>query len=186
MDDIRIIDLFFKRDESAIAAFADKYKSYCAKIARNILGNQEDTEECLNDTYMRIWDSIPPNKPDNLQAFAGKITRNLAIDAYKKKNASKRGGAQNVDLVLDELDEMIPSGQNIEEGVIAKDIINRINYFLYSLEKEQRVMFVLRYFYGYTLDEISKRVGRPKSTVHNNLEKTRNSLKLFLERGVKQ
>lgn len=184
MDDIRIIDLFFKRDESAIAAFADKYKGYCAKIARNILDNQEDTEECLNDTYMRIWDSIPPNKPDNLQAFAGKITRNLAIDAYKKKNASKRGGVQNVDLVLDELDEMIPSEQNIEEGVIAKDIINRINYFLYSLEKEQRVMFVLRYFYGYTLDEISKRVGCPKSTVHNNLEKTRNSLKLFLERGA--
>ena len=129
MEDKQIIELFLSRSEQAIYEAEIKYGRYCHKIAFNILGNDEDSEECVNDALMRLWSSIPPNEPQSLLSFVGRITRNLALDRLRQKNSDKRGGGE-IPLVLDEISEFVSGGDQIERLHESQEITDALNKFL--------------------------------------------------------
>ncbi len=182
MEDDKIIELYWDRDETAITATSDKYGAYCLFISRNILGNNEDAQECVNDTYLKAWNTIPPHRPAMLSTFLGKITRNLSFDRYKASRRDKRGGSQTA-LVLDELGEIIADKRSDDE-FDRKELLESINAFLSSLPPDKRKMFVCRYWYAYSIPEIAKRFGMTENNVSVSLNRTRQKLRNYLkERG---
>ena len=168
MDDKQILDLYWERSEAAISETSKKYGKYCRYIAFNILHNDEDSEECVNDTYLRAWNSIPPNRPSVLKTFLGKITRNLSLDRYELLNAKKRNGGQ-MPLVFDEIQECIESLDSTEN-------------FLSSLSLEQRKIFMRRYWYLSPIKEIATEYGMSESKIKMSLFRSRNELKKLLEK----
>lgn len=181
MDDKQILDLYWERSEAAISETSKKCGKYCRYIASNILHNDEDSEECVNDTYLRAWNSIPPNRPSVLKTFLGKITRNLSLDRYELLNAKKRNGGQ-MSLIFDEIQECIPSldsTENIVEEIALTDILNR---FLSSLSLEQRKIFMRRYWYLSPIKEIATEYGMSESKIKMSLFRSRNELKKLLEK----
>ncbi len=177
MEDRNIIDLYWQRSEEAIAMTASKYGPYCRSIAWNILYNSEDTEECVNDTYLRAWNTIPPQRPRILQTFLGKITRNLSLDRWRKIHAQKRESC--VLLALEELEECIPgSDGNLSEDLAIREALNG---FLRSLKPEQRKVFLRRYWYFCPVKEIAEDYGISESKVKMLLLRTREKLKAHLE-----
>lgn len=181
MDDGGIIALFWERSDRAIAESADKYGAYCRYIAHAILQNREDAEECVNDTWLRAWNAIPPRRPERLQFFLGKITRNLALNRWEKDRAQKRGGGQ-VPLILDELAECISAGtegEHITDELHLRQVLDR---FLAGLPARTRKIFVRRYWYMSPVKEIAAEYGLPESTVAVTLFRTRNQLKAVLEK----
>ena len=181
MEDTKIIDLFWARQETAIVETDRKYGNYCRSIAMHILSNQEDTEECVNDTWMKAWECMPPQRPDILSAFLGKITRNLSISRYRMTHAKKRGSGE-MDLLLNELEECLPSAQSVEQEVESRETVQAINQFLYGIERESRNIFVRRYFYADSVKEIAERFGISESKVKSQLFRMRNRLKEHLEK----
>ncbi len=182
-EDSKIIELYFERNEEAISATDEKYGAYCMKISQNILGNTEDAKECVNDTYLAAWNSIPPQIPKILSLFLGKITRNLSLNLYRKKNAEKRGGGE-YDAVLDEIAEIVSGKENVEKDFERREILFVINDFLKTLDDEKRNIFVCRYWYFYSAKDIAKLFGKKESSVHSSLERTRKKLGKYLsERG---
>ena len=182
MDDNKIIDLFWKRDESAIEQTAQTYGRYCWKIAYNILGVEEDVQECLNDTWLGAWNSIPPARPSCLSAFLGKITRNMAISRYRAGHALKRTG-DRLSESLDELGECTAySANNVEEAVDRSALEKAINDFLDTVTDKQRRLFVRRYFYMDSVSEIAQMYGLGQSDVKVTLLRMRRSLKKHLEK----
>lgn len=179
MTDTEIISLFNKRDEGAVRAVSEKYGSVCMGIAFNILRNHQDVEECVNDVYLKVWDSIPPEQPHSLSAFVGKITRNAAIDRYRRDNSKKRGSG-GVPLVLDELSECISGRVNIEEAAERHELLEAVNRFLTSLPNDKRMAFVMRYCLCEDVKTIARRLGVTQNTVSVNLSRTRKSLLSFL------
>lgn len=183
MNDQKIIKLYFDRNEQAIKETANKYGNYCTTIARNILGNEEDVKECINDTYLRAWNSIPPNKPTILQAFLGKITRNLSLNRYKYNNAIKRG-SNEVPLVLDEIAELVSGTESVEATIDYKELVNAINSFLEELPNDKKNIFVSRYWYFNSIAEIAKCYGMTQDNVSVTLNRLRLKLHNYLlERG---
>ena len=181
MDDSKIIELYMDRSEQAISETARKYGRYCHYIAYNILHNDEDSEECVNDTYLRTWNSIPPKRPNKLQTFLGKITRNLSLNKYEKQSAEKRGSGQ-IPLILDELTECIPADRNSEtlvEDMVIKETLDR---FLENLSADARKIFVRRYWYMSSVKEIEEEYGLSESKVTVTLFRTRQKLKTVLEK----
>lgn len=172
MEDFEIIGLYNKRDEQAIHESGIKYGRYCGKIAYNILQNREDSEECVNETWLKAWNSIPPSMPKILSAFLGRITRNLAIDRYRKN----KGGETAV--CLDELAEIVGNEETPEDKAISKDSINR---FLAGLKQNQRRIFMLRYWHILPVSEIALRCNQTEGAVKMSLKRTRDALKKFLE-----
>lgn len=185
MDDKKIVDLFFERDQKAINEVSNKYFNYLFVISNNIINSFEDAKEIVNDTMLKLWDSIPPNKPENLKSYSAKIARNLTIDKYRKENAEKRG-SNNYDLALDELDKYIPSDKtDINEEIDNIYFKEKIEEFLDGLKKEERLIFIYRYWYFYSIDEISKKYGFTNSKVKMALLRTREKLKKYLvEEGI--
>lgn len=181
MEDSKIVELYWQRSEAAISETAKKYDKYCNHIAYNILYNSEDAEECVNDTYMRAWNAIPPHRPGRLSTFLGKITRNLALNKYKGYNTQKRGSGQT-DAVLSELEECLATGGKVEDLVDEMVLVDAINRFLAGLPKEQRVVFVRRYWYMNSIKEISAQLDMNPNKVTTMLFRMRNDLKLHLER----
>ena len=182
MNDDEIVNLYFKRDETAISVTADKYGGYCYSIAKNILGDFEDAKECVNDTYFKAWNSIPPHKPKMLSTYLGKITRNLSFNLYKKNKADKRGGSQ-IPLVLDELQELV-SGSNSFDEINALELEEAINLFLTTISLEKRKIFVCRYWYADSIKDIAKRFEITESKVSVTLNRLRKNLHNYLnERG---
>ena len=182
MKDTEILDLYFDRNEQAIAETQSKYGTYCFSIAYHILHDQEDSDECVNDTWMRAWNSIPPNRPDYLNIFLGTITRNLSFDRYKKKKAAKRGSG-DLGVCLDELEECIPdAGSSTEEAVEAAELQRMINEFLKTLPEKECNVFLRRYWYSEEYSEISKRYGMNLNSVKTSLFRTRGKLKAYLEK----
>lgn len=179
MDDEKIIDLYYARSETAIHETAQKYGSYCARIAMNILENREDSDECVSDTYLKTWNAIPPQRPEVFQSFLGRITRNLSLNRYKERHRQKRGGNE-VDLLLSELESCVSSGHTIETELEVGRIAENINNFLYSIEVEHRVIFIRRYWYVDSISSISKRLGVSESKVKSILFRTRNRLRVYL------
>ena len=179
MDDSEIVQMFFERSENALHEVSRKYGAYCMTIARNILGNHEDAEECVNDTYMRAWNSIPPNNPPFLGAYLGRITKNLALNSARAKRSGKRGGSEET-VSFDELDEFLSGSYSVENESERQEILNAINAFLENLPAKNRQIFVARYWQYYKLSELCVRFGMSESSVAVNLSRTRKKLKGYL------
>lgn len=175
MEDSEIIALYFARDERAIAETDSRYRSYCGKIASNILQNSEDAAEAVNETYMRVWESIPPEKPRILSAFIGRITRNICLSRLRFLNAEKRGSGR-AELVYEELSEGICSENDVEKEFDAKELASRINSFLRLQKENDRRVFICRYWYFESVEEISERFGFSKSKVKSILFRMRKKL----------
>ena len=182
-EDSRIIELYFERNESAVTETDKKYGAYCMTVSKNILGNEEDAKECLNDTYLAAWNSIPPKIPEKLSLFLGKITRNLSLNRYRKNETKKRGGG-TADIVFDEIGEIISGSENPEEKFERKEIIGAVNEFLRTLPEEKRSIFICRYWYFDSIEDIAARFGKKESGIYSSLERTRKNLWKYLsERG---
>ncbi len=178
MQDCEIVDLYWARSENAISETDSKYGRYCRKIAMNIVGSNEDSEECVNDTYLSAWDSMPDERPDLLAPFLAAITRNHALDLYRKSHSLKRGAGETA-LALDELLE-VAGGTNTEESVDEKLLAQAINSCLSGLEKRERRMFVRRYFYIDPLSDVAVSLSMSESAVKSQLFRLRQKLKEFL------
>lgn len=183
MDDNGIIQMYWDRNDQAISATSEKYGSYCKAIARNILSNEEDAEECVNDTYLNAWNSMPTHWPKQLAAFLGKITRNLAFNKYKCRHAKKRGSGE-ITLVLDELTDCVSDVDNVERIIDRQELAKAIGSFVKKLPIEKRNIFVRRYWYADSVSDIASDYGMMQGTVSKALERTRKQLKAYLsERG---
>lgn len=181
MEDSQIVELYWKRLESAISETAAKYGKYCYRIAYNILANAEDTEESVNDTYFNAWNAIPPHRPDVLSAFLGKITRRISIDKWRRRTAEKRGGSETA-LVLDELEDCVASGQNVEREVEEHELAKAVNAFLSGLSADVRDVFICRYFFVLSINEICESFDYSQSKTKSMLSRTRKSLQVYLEK----
>lgn len=181
MEDKQIVELYWKRDQSAISETQQKYGRLCHYIAYNILGDNEDAKECENDTYVRAWDSIPPKRPNILSAFLGRITRNIAIDTYRRNNAKKRGNGE-YSVIADELGAVLVSDENVEHVVEDITIKNALNQFLEHLPVNNRKIFMRRYWYMGSIKEIARDFSLSESNVKMTLLRMRNDLKAFLEK----
>lgn len=181
LDDSEIIGMLFDRDESALTALSRKYGSYCTSIANNILRNREDSEECVNDTYMKTWESIPPEKPKFLSAFLAKITRNLAIDRYRRDHSQKRGG-DDMELIFEELEECVSDGSSVEATAERREILAAVNRFLGKLSAKNRIMFVSRYCYCESVHDIAARFGVKENNVSVSLNRTRAQLREYMKK----
>jgi RNA polymerase sigma-70 factor (ECF subfamily) len=180
LEDAQLINLYFERSEAAIAETEIKYGKYCKTVVGNVLPSPEDTEEVMNDTYMAVWNAIPPERPNCFKAFIGKIARNLALDRYKHDNAEKRGGGQVCELA-DELADVLPDRETTESAFEAKELTRHINKFLEAQPAEKRRLFVLRYWYMKTVDEIAESQGLGVSNVKVSLMRIREALKEHLK-----
>lgn len=181
MNDHEIIELYWKRSEHAITETDRKYGRYCHTIAYNILHNNEDAEECVNDTYWGAWKSIPPQTPNCLPAFLGKITRNLSLNRYKLYSAKKRGMGQTA-LALSELEDCIPAGNDVEQAADQRMLVESIEKFLYAQSRLKRDIFIRRYWYLSPLKEIANENQMSESKIASILLRMRNQLKLHLEK----
>ena len=179
MDDKYIVELFFARDERAIKLCAERYGGYCHVIAYNILASREDAEECVNDTYLRAWNSIPPHRPNLLSAFLGRITRRLAVDRVRLRTAEKRGGGE-IELIFDELADCIADEKTPEEELAERERARVINSFLASLPDTERRVFLRRYWFSDSIAVIADRFGFSESKVKSMLLRTRTKLKKHL------
>lgn len=180
MEDKQIIELYFERSESAITETEKKYGRYCRYIANSILENDEDAKEVVNDTYLKMWNTIPPNNPDRLKGYVGMISRQLSLDLYDKNHALKRDG--KTDAVIDELCECIPDGDSradIGESVALSEALNK---FIYTLPERTQKVFIRRYWYSSSISEISDEYGMKEGSVTVLLLRTRKKLKKYLQK----
>lgn len=184
LTDEKIIELFFERNDRAVNEIQMKYGKLCFTVAMNILGDREDAEECVNDTYLGAWNSIPPNRPNALSAYLIKITRNLSLKKLRFERTEKRGGGEG-NFSFDELSECIPDGSDVSKSIEASELSKHISDFLRKIPETDRRIFVLRYFYCDSIEEISKRFGFGESKVKMKLSRTRKKLSAYLtERGL--
>ena len=181
MDDHMILDMFFKRQESAIDETRRKYGHRLYRTAMNILRSNEDAEECVNDTLLKAWEAIPPNRPNMFGAFLAKIARNLSINKWEAKNTAKRGGGE-VNLLLSELEECVSFSSGPEEEYEASLVTKTINSFLGTIDQTARIAFVLRYFHGESIRSISERFHMNENKVKSILFRTRKKLSAYLEK----
>lgn len=175
MEDQHIVALYWQRDERAIEETAAKYGAYCHSIAFHILGNHADAEECVNDTYHSAWKGIPPNRPEALSAYLGKITRRISFKRWRSRDAQKRGGGE-IALSLEELKECIPDRAQIDDALMAAELAKTIDAFLLTLSPNERRVFVRRYWYCFSIAEICQEFGYSKSKVESILYRTRKKL----------
>ena len=179
MKDQEIVELYWKRDEAAIRETKTKYKGYLYKIAYNILGNMEDCEECENETYFKTWNSIPDHRPEVLSTYVGKIIRQLSIDRYRASNRKKRQGSEYA-ISMEELRECVSGQESTEQTIDAQLMAEAIDTFLLSLSKDNRVVFVNRYFYMDSIKEISDYTGFSQGKIKTILHRTRKQLRDYL------
>jgi len=181
MEDHQIVDLYWQRNENAIAETAAKYGNYLYGISNHILQNAEDAEECVNDTYNDAWQSMPPHRPSILSTFLGKITRRISIDLWRKHSAEKRGGGV-IPLALDELEECVSGTGDVEGEVERLELQKMLNDFLLALPQTERVVFMRRYWYMDSVSDIAGRFACSESKVKSMLYRTRNRLRAMLEK----
>lgn len=178
MTDETIIDMYFARNEEAIRESDVKYGAYCLAVADNILADREDAKECINDTWLSAWKSIPPTRPSSLKLFFARITRNLAYNRHRANTAVKRGSGE-LAAVLDELEECI-DGDSVERHIESAEMTRSINAFLASLDSRERCIFVRRYFFVESTAVIAKRFALSNGNVLTVLSRTRKKLKKHL------
>ena len=181
MKDAQIVELYWNRSEEAIAETKERYHGYLMKIARQILGNEEDAEECVNDTYLAAWNSMPDHRPEMLSTYLGKITRQTAIDLWRKKNRQKRASSEYA-LSLEELEDMFSGGSTPEKELDAAILTQAINRFLRTLPADARNLFLGRYYYCDPLKEVAAYCGMKEAKAKSTLFRIRKNLKSFLEK----
>ena len=178
MDDSMIIEMYWNRNENAIQETDRKYGNYCFTIANNILDSKEDSDECVNDTWLRVWNVIPPKKPDRFRLFLAKITRNLSFDRYRNKNTVKRSGEMLY--ILDELSECVSGGNTTDNEVDLKLLSESINSFLKTLSQRDRIIFLKRYFYAAPYAKIAEETGISANNAAAIISRTRSKLREYL------
>ena len=178
MEDEKIIELYNQRNEKAIAETADKFGKMLFSIAMNILSVREDSEETVSDTYVKAWDNIPPQFPNSLGAWLGKITRNLSISRLRKNKAQKRSG---IEVMLSELEECVPSFADTEKEAESTEIAAALNSWLNMQSREDRILFVRRYWYGDSVAKLSEKADIPAKKLSSKLFRLRKNLKNHLE-----
>lgn len=177
MEDERIIELYTRRSEQAVSETAQQYGRLIKNIAVNVLGSEEDARECENDTYMALWNSIPPEMPENLISYICRIAKNLALTRLRDSRRKKRS-AQTV--ALDELESILP-GRSLEDEVGARELGRAIEAFLSTVSQRERVFFISRYWYGDSVKQIAGELGVTANTVSISLHRTRKALRAYLE-----
>ena len=178
MEDHQIIELYFARDEQAIVQTAVRYGKLCQQVSMNILGNRSDAEECVNDTYLKLWNSIPPARPRSLSAFISRVARNIAIDRYR--NLHRKSYNRDLEVALEELSGITPVDTSQE---VLKELVQ---IFLRTLEDTDRRLFLGRYWYASSVKALAKAWGMTPNAVSMRLYKTREKFKAFLtERGYR-
>lgn len=183
MTDERLVELFFDRSEEAVTELSERYGRLCMAMASRLLHDSRDAEECVSDAYLAVWDTIPPNRPENLRAYLLRILRNLAIKRYRKNTAEKRD--PSYDVSLDELAECIPDRSDTETALESAELTEAMNGFLASLSTVNRVIFLRRYWFADSCEEIGKRVGLREKNVTVRLTRIRKQLKTYLKnKGV--
>ena len=181
MDDSKIIELFFARNEDAIKHTDDTYGRRLFHLADNIVHNDQDAEESVNDTYYSAWKLIPPRRPQRLSTFLGKLTRNLSIDRWRKNTAGKRGNGET-QLLLDELEECVAGSESPETDLLRKELTSSLNRFLRKLPEKDRTVFLLRYYYANSQMEIVQKTGISSNQVKYILQRTRKNLATTLQK----
>lgn len=181
MDDNRIVELFFERNEAALSELSGKYGGYFSSIAERIVSNREDAEACVNDAYLNAWNTIPPARPNKLKAFVGKLVKCAAVSMLRADTAKKRGGGEFA-LALDELSELVSDSASAEDELEKKELIRAIEKFLKSCREFDRRAFVLRYWHCESVSEIAGRLCASESKVTVSLFRTRGKLREFLEK----
>ena len=180
LEDSKIISLFYERSEQAIEELDKKYGAVIKKTAANILNNQMDVEECVNDTYLGCWNSIPPHRPNPLISFVCRIARNQAVSRLRSETAAKRN--RGLDLVLDELEDCIPSGIDVEADYLAKELTAAVNRFLDGLDYDDRFLFVRRYWYADSVKDIAAAMHSRENRVSVRLFRLRENLRNTLKK----
>lgn len=180
MQDDEIVQLLWDRQEEGIAQMQKKYKRYCGAIAKRIVASPEDTEECVNDTWLRAWNSIPPHRPENLAGYLAKIVRNLALSSYKKQHRKKRGG-DVVTVALDELSDCLTDGKDTLEKIEKQELSDTIAAYLRGKSKEQQAIFIKRYFYLMEIKELAADLQMKENTIKSILFRMRKELRVYLE-----
>ena len=184
MDDAKIVELYWSRSEQAIAETESKYGKYCRTISNNILADTSDAEECVNDTYLKAWNSMPTHRPSRLAPYLGKLTRWLSLNRLRDNDCLKRGNGE-LPLVLDELAETLDSGFDTEKELEIKELNREIRRLLDDLKKEERDVFLGRYWYMASIAEIAEKSGYTESKVKTMLHRTRQKLlKQLKEEGL--
>ena len=181
MEDSKIIELFFERSEQAIIELSKKYDRLCNKIAKNILGNSLDAEECVNDTYLGVWNTIPPQNPNPLITYVCRIVRNTAVKKYHSNTAIKRNA--HYDVSLDELENCFYELNTAEDEYSLKLLSEEIDKFLDTLDKENRVIFIRRYWYADSITDVAERVSISEHNVTARLYRIRENLKKHLRKA---
>ncbi len=181
MQDEQIIELYWNRSQEAITASGQKYGQYCSSIAWRILYNREDTEECVNDTWLHAWNAMPPQRPRILKAFLGRITRNLSLNLYEKRHTQRRGGGETP-ACLDELEECIADAGRTDAYVDRSVLTQTLQRFLQELPQQDRILFVQRYWYVLPVKQIAEQAGMGESAVKMKLLRMREKLKAVLAR----
>ena len=181
MTDDKILDLYWGRDETAITESDKQYGKYCYSIAYRILSSHEDSEECVNETWLNAWQAIPPQRPGRLSLFLGRIIRNLSFDKFRANRTAKRGGGEIV-LILDELNECVPSANSTEQVILNQELGKTINRFLHTLPERECSVFLARYWYSYPLKAISEQFSMTENNVKASLFRSRKKLKNHLEK----
>lgn len=179
-EDSKIIELFFARSEQAIAELSAKYGTACGRIARNILNNNLDAEECVNDAYLAAWNTIPPQRPDPLRTYIFRIVRNIAIAKYHTKTSKKRNSYY--DVALEELESCLADSVTAEQEISANELSHKIDSFLDTLDKANRIIFVRRYWYADSISDIAKMFQMSNNNVSVCLSRTRKKLKKYLKK----
>lgn len=179
MKDAEIVGLFLKRDERAVEEAKKKYGAYCFSVARNVLGNPEDAEECVNSALMKAWESIPPQRPERLGGFLAKVTRNIAFNRFKEQRRHKRGGGETA-LVLEELAEVLPAGGDASSEAEFNELKKCVNAFLKSLPEKERRVFMSRAYNAEPIRYIVRREGMTENAVMSLLSRTRKKLRQYL------
>ena len=180
MEDENILQLYFRRQEQALAETQAKYGRLCRRVAEGILADARDAEECVNDTWMHAWNAIPPERPARMAAWLAKVTRNLALSRLRSRNTLKRGGGE-MHALLDELAECIPGGEDPQRTIEGRELSEHIDRFLSLLGREERNLFTARYFYAAPAKELAARTGTTEAAVSSRLLRIRRKLKNYLE-----
>ncbi|MBD5133744.1 MAG: sigma-70 family RNA polymerase sigma factor [Clostridiales bacterium] len=180
MEDSQIVELYWRRDEAAVRETERKYGALCRGVARNILGVDEDAEECVNDALHQAWNAIPPQRPDRLGAWLGRVTRNLALNRWNKDRAQKRYAG--VRLLLDELADCVPATGGVERELEGQELSAAIDRWLRTLSREDRALFLRRYWYGMELQALAAERGVSPNRLAQKMSRLRRSLKHTLEK----
>ena len=181
MEDEKILELYFARDEQAVVETDRKYGGYCFRLANSILHNDQDAEETVSDTWLRAWNAIPPQRPNVFRMFLAKITRNLAFTRWRSQSAEKRGGGE-MELVLEELAGCIAASGSVDDRLKVKELARTIRAFLDTLPDREQDIFLRRYFFVEESETIAKRYGMKPAAVLRSLSRTRAKLKTYLQK----